>query len=156
MSGGGNEHQREKADIDELIRKVDRLFSVMRKARATSAAAAGNSLSPSQVALIEPLLAEPELPVGRLAEAAGVAVPSATRMLQQLEGKGMLARRRSPDDDRQVLIRLTTYGRTEIAAVRAALRSRQVRRLRTLSAGQCRDLIRSLDLLIPLITEESP
>ena len=87
--------------LEELAQAADALFYAMRRGRA----AGGQSspvVSPAQLALIEPLHADPELPVGRLASGAAVSVPSATRMLQQLEARGLVSRRRSPVDERQV------------------------------------------------------
>lgn len=152
MSAAGKGIRREEANIDEVIAAAERLFYAMRKARTTSGRAVGG-LSAAQVTMIEPLLNEPELSVGRLAEAAGVAVPTATRMLKQLEAKDVVSRRRSPDDDRQVLISLTGHGRAELSAVRTALRQRQVQRLRTLTPAERRGLVHHLDLLTELVAD---
>ncbi len=83
------------------------------------------SLSQAQIALIDPLSSGDELPVGQLAASAGVSVPTATRMLQQLEAKGVLERRRSPTDERRVLVSLTTAGIDQLIRMRAQLRARQ-------------------------------
>jgi DNA-binding MarR family transcriptional regulator len=51
------------------------------------------------------------MPVGALAEAAGVAQPTATRMLDGLEREGVVVRRPSDADRRSVTVELTSRGR---------------------------------------------
>ncbi|MFE7122168.1 MarR family winged helix-turn-helix transcriptional regulator [Streptomyces sp. NPDC057654] len=112
--------------VEELALAADALFYAMRRAR-SAAGQEGSGLTLAQLALLNPLAGEQELPVGQLAAAADVSVPTATRMLQQLEGKGSVARRRSPADERRVLVSLTAKGAEQLAAVQARLRERQAR-----------------------------
>ncbi|MEV0264909.1 MarR family transcriptional regulator [Streptomyces sp. NPDC050617] len=114
------------SSVEELAQAADALFYAMRRARSV-AGQQGSGLTLAQLALLNPLAGERELPVGRLAAAADVSVPTATRMLQQLEGKGSVARRRSPADERRVLVSLTAKGVEQLAAVRAQLREQQAR-----------------------------
>jgi DNA-binding MarR family transcriptional regulator len=137
--------------VDELAQAADALFYAMRRARA-SAGQAGSGLSLAQLALLDPLMAEVELPVGRLAAAADVSVPTATRMLQQLETKGSVTRRRSTTDERQVLVRLTEYGADQLTAVRTRLRERQARGLAQFSPDERIQLARQLRRLADVIT----
>ena len=67
------------------------------------------------------------MPVGQLAAGADVSVPTATRMLKQLESKGMVLRQRSPQDERQVLISLTEEGAASLARLQAQQYERQAR-----------------------------
>jgi DNA-binding MarR family transcriptional regulator len=69
---------------------------------------AGMSLS--QYHLLEGLRDAPELPVGELAEIAGVAAPTATRALDCLARDGYITRRHSETDRRSVLVSLTPAG----------------------------------------------
>lgn len=79
-------------------------------------------LSSPQLALVEPLLdVDGPLTIGALAEAADVAPPSATRMLDGLAQRGIVVRERSDADRRAVRIALTDEGR------RLAERKRAVR-----------------------------
>jgi DNA-binding MarR family transcriptional regulator len=113
-------------DADALAQAADALFAAMRRARSTAAARDGD-LSLAQLALLEPLAGQSELPVGKLAVNADVSVPTATRMLQQLETKGVVTRRRSPQDERKVLIGLTERGAAKRARLQEELRERQAR-----------------------------
>jgi MarR family transcriptional regulator, organic hydroperoxide resistance regulator len=122
----------DKDGIEELARAIDTLFLAVRQAR--SAAAPQDRLSVSQQAMLEPLVDESgrpgeALPVGALAAAAGVSMPTATRMLKQLEGKGVITRTRAAPDERRVLIELTPLGHEQMAALRTYRREAQVQGL---------------------------
>ena len=125
---GDPEAGEQDAGVEELARAADALFYAMRRGRAATAQSAPG-LSPAQLALIDPLDRETELPVSRLAAGAAISVPTATRMLQQLEAKGLVSRRRSPADERQVLAGLTDEGLGELRLLRARLRERQAKAL---------------------------
>ncbi|GAA4531024.1 MarR family winged helix-turn-helix transcriptional regulator [Amycolatopsis samaneae] len=148
-----------KTSTEELARAADRLFYAMRRSRAATVGQADGGLSLAQLALLGPLAEtpdEPGLPVGRLATAAEVSVSTATRMLKQLETKGVVTRRRSPDDERQVLISLTGDGVRRLDAVRADLRARQNRALSRFTAEERRELAAQLHRLADVITDTPP
>jgi MarR family transcriptional regulator, organic hydroperoxide resistance regulator len=63
-----------------------------------------------QYHLLEALRDTADLPVGELADRAGVAPPTATRMLDCLARDGIVERRHSETDRRSVLVRLTADG----------------------------------------------
>ncbi|WP_328465599.1 MarR family winged helix-turn-helix transcriptional regulator [Streptomyces sp. NBC_00448] len=111
--------------LEEFIQAAEELFYAMRRSRAAISGQSDQGLSLSQPAMLTPLADDEELPVGTLAGAADVSVPTATRMLQQLQNKGIVTRRRSPTDERRVLIGLTPEGREQVAAVRTRLRERR-------------------------------
>jgi DNA-binding MarR family transcriptional regulator len=86
-------------------------------------------LTTSQFDLLSPLL-EASVPLGlrELARAAGVSAPTATRMVDGLEARGLLTRVRSEEDRRAVCLALTDDGiaavqerRAQVAARRLAL-----------------------------------
>ena len=139
------------AGVEELARAADALFYAMRRGRAATAQSA-SGLSPAQLALIDPLDRETELPVSRLAAGAAISVPTATRMLQQLEAKGLVSRRRSPADERQVLASLTDEGLGELRLLRARLRERQAKALLQFAPEERRQLARQLRKLAEVIT----
>ncbi|KOG56599.1 hypothetical protein ADK38_43260 [Streptomyces varsoviensis] len=141
----------EASGVEELAQAADALFYAMRRARAV-AGQQGSGLTLAQLALLNPLAEERELPVGQLAAAADVSVPTATRMLQQLESKGSVVRRRSPADERRVLVSLTDEGNEQLAAVRSLLRERQAR-LARFSPAERDQLVGQLRRLTDLIAE---
>jgi MarR family transcriptional regulator, organic hydroperoxide resistance regulator len=141
------------AGVEELAQAADALFYAMRRGRA-AAGQSNSGLSPAQLALIGPLEEEHELAVSQLASGAAVSVPTATRMLQQLQASGLVSRRRSPADERQVLVSLTDDGRRELTAVRARLRERQTRGLSQFTPAERAQLSRQLRRLAEVITEQ--
>jgi DNA-binding MarR family transcriptional regulator len=139
--------------VEKLAQAADALFYAMRRARTATAGQAAPGLSLAQLALLDPLAEGAELPVGRLAGAADVSVPTATRMLQQLDAKGVVTRRRPPADERQVLVRLTEEGAAQLATVRQRLRERQARSLTRFTPDERTELARQLHRLADIITQ---
>jgi DNA-binding MarR family transcriptional regulator len=87
------------------------LFRTTRRLRARAIGFQGEAgMSLAQYLLLEGLRDAPELPVGELAEIAGVAPPTATRMLDCLGRGGYITRRHSEIDRRSVLVSLTPAG----------------------------------------------
>ncbi len=81
----------------------------------------GLELTWSQYHLLEALDGTDQLGVARVAEAAGVAAPTATRMLDGLTRDGVVERRRCPEDRRVVNVTLTEHGRALVQAKREAV-----------------------------------
>ena len=84
-------------------------FRTTRRLRARAGRLPGE-LSVPQYQVLEALRETDELSVGELAEAAGVAAPTATRMLDCLARNGLITRRHSETDRRSVLVSLTGEG----------------------------------------------
>ncbi|MGI5143173.1 MULTISPECIES: MarR family winged helix-turn-helix transcriptional regulator [unclassified Streptomyces] len=149
----------DEAGIPELAQAADRLFYAMRRSRAATMGRSGAGLSMAQLTLLEPLAADARsegLPVGRLAVTAEVSVPTATRMLKQLEAVGVVTRQRSPHDERQVLIRLTEDGADRLASMRAELRARQSKALSHFTPQERRELAAQLERLAGVIGDTVP
>jgi DNA-binding MarR family transcriptional regulator len=149
----------DEAGVRELARAADRLFYAMRRSRAATVGRSGAGLSMAQLTLLEPLAADAKgdgLPVGRLAVTAEVSVPTATRMLKQLEAAGVVTRQRSAHDERQVLVRLTADGAVRLAAMRAELRARQSEALSHFTARERRELAAQLQRLAGVIGDSVP
>jgi len=69
----------------------------------------------AELAHIEPC------PQQRLADALGVSGPAVVARVAELEKRGLIERRRNPEDRREHLLSLTTQGRTRLAEAIAAL-----------------------------------
>jgi DNA-binding MarR family transcriptional regulator len=91
----------------------ERFFRTTRRLRARAGRFPGELTLP-QYHLLEALRESPELPVGELADRAGVAPPTATRMLDCLVRDGYIARRHSETDRRSVLVSLTDAGEAAV------------------------------------------
>ncbi|MGA5732189.1 MarR family winged helix-turn-helix transcriptional regulator [Streptomyces seoulensis] len=150
-------HEDDEAGVQELAQAADRLFYAMRRSRAATVGRSGAGLSMAQLTLLEPLASSEEgLAVGRLAATAEVSVPTATRMLKQLEAAGVVTRQRSPHDERQVLVRLTDDGANRLAAMRTELRARQTEALSHFGARERHELAAQLQRLAAVIGDTIP
>jgi DNA-binding MarR family transcriptional regulator len=97
-------------ELERFNRAWDDLFRATRRRRARHEAVDDGPLTIPQYQLLEPLLAGDALSVRDLADQAGVAPPSATRMLDGLERAGFVTRSPSPRDRRVVDVALTAEG----------------------------------------------
>jgi DNA-binding MarR family transcriptional regulator len=91
-------------------------FRTTRRLRSRAGRQPLEGMSLPQYYLLEALRDDDELTVGELAEAAGVAAPTATRMLDALTREGHVERRHSTSDRRAVLVSLTPSGRAAVEA----------------------------------------
>lgn len=89
----------------ELRPAVFRLARHLRQARADA-----EELTPSQLSAMGVLLREGELQIGELAAFEQVRAPSMTRLVDHLEGRGLLRRTPSPTDKRACVVGLTEQG----------------------------------------------
>lgn len=89
----------------ELRPAVFRLARHLRQARADA-----EELTPSQLSAMGVLLREGELQIGELAAFEQVRAPSMTRLVDHLEGRGLLERAPSPTDRRACVVKLTAQG----------------------------------------------
>ncbi len=86
---------------------------------------AGEGLTLSQYYLLRPLEGGRSVPLCDLADAAGIAGPTATRVVDGLERGGDVRRKRPAKDRRTVLVSLTAQGRQRLASKRRQLEERR-------------------------------
>jgi DNA-binding MarR family transcriptional regulator len=99
------------------------------------------ALTTSQYDLLCPLLGPgDDAPLGlrELARAAGVSAPTATRMIDGLEARGLVTRERAADDRRAVRIALTADGHAAVEDRRERLHARRRALFDHLSPGDRR------------------
>ena len=102
---------------DEFTLAWETFFRATRRARGRSTGPLeGSRLTLPQYQLLEALRTAPRLPVSELAASAGVAPPSATRMLDALVRDGIAERLPCEKDRRVVHIALTDAGREAVDA----------------------------------------
>lgn len=124
-----------------------------RRARVRLGREDGIPLTPAQLHLLEPLDGEDSLTVGRIAEAAGVTAPTATRMLDGLERAGAVTRSADRDDRRCVNVRLTESGRELVRAKRAAVAVKRAQLFARLDPQEGKEATLLLRRLAELIDE---
>ena len=113
---------------DEFSTAWESFFRATRRARGrTVGPLEGSSLTLAQYQLLEALQTAERLPVSELAASAGVAPPTATRMLDALVREGVVARTPCEDDRRVVRVALTEGGRDAVATAGRQVAERRAR-----------------------------
>jgi DNA-binding MarR family transcriptional regulator len=110
---------------EEFLGSFDALAQAIRRARGAQAAPPEDALTLSQFALLQPLSDRESARVRDLACEAGIAPSTATRILDALERRAIVSRRRSEDDRRGVIVRLTRFGREALCRRDDWMRGRQ-------------------------------
>ena len=113
---------------DEFSTAWESFFRATRRARGRAIGPLeGSSLTLAQYQLLEALQTAEPLPVSELAASAGVAPPTATRMLDALVREGVVARTPCEDDRRVVRVALTAGGRDAVATAGRQVAERRAR-----------------------------
>jgi DNA-binding MarR family transcriptional regulator len=137
---------------DEFTQAWEGFFRATRRARGRSTGPLeGSPLSLAQYQLLDALRGGGGLPVSELAASAGVAPPTATRMLDALVRDGVVARTPCEDDRRVVNVTLTEAGREAMRAAAqrvAAGRARVRDRLTPQEREQAAALLRRLTAIV--------
>jgi DNA-binding MarR family transcriptional regulator len=140
------------ATADEFSLAWEAFFRATRRARGRATGSLeGARLSLAQYQLLEALRTTPRLPVSELAASAGVAPPTATRMLDALVRDGLAERTPCTDDRRVVHIALTAAGRAAVAEAGervAANRARVRDQLAPAEQEQAAALLRRLAAIV--------
>jgi|SRR6185503_17661817 len=114
-----------------LTEALEEFFRATKRARGREASRpARDGVTLAQFQLLEPLADSPRTN-RQLADAAGVASPTATRMIDLMSARGLVSRVEDPGDRRAVLISLTPAGRQ---ALQAKLDEYEARRERVAEA----------------------
>jgi DNA-binding MarR family transcriptional regulator len=101
----------ERASADEFLGAFDAFVQAVRRARGASSQEHGRDLTLSQYGLLQPLADSEGARVRELADQAGIAPSTATRILDALERRGIVDRSTTDGDRRGVSITLTPAGR---------------------------------------------
>jgi DNA-binding MarR family transcriptional regulator len=128
-------------------------FASVRRARGRAARDLGPGLSLAQYQVIAPLEGSGALPVGELACTAGIATPTATRMLDGLARDGIVEREGSSVDRRVVTVRLTEEGVRQVRAKREVVAEKRRIVYEGLSPRERRDAVALLGRLAEVIEE---
>jgi MarR family transcriptional regulator, organic hydroperoxide resistance regulator len=141
---------------DAFLTAFEGLAQAVRRARGVPAQTAQEALTLSQYGLLQGLAEGGQARVVELANTAGVTPPTATRILDALERRGIVRRRRAPEDRRGVTITLTPNGRELLDTQHEWLRSRQEAFYAGLPAGERAVVADLLLRLAELIAELAP
>ena len=132
--------------LRRLIRATD--LDSKRLARQTN-------LSTSQLLVLELLADGPAQTVGSIAEKVGLAQATATTLVDRLEERGLVARRRSDRDRRQVNVMLTAVGRNLQSEAPTALQTRFLANFSKLEEWERLSILSALKRLADLMEAEN-
>lgn len=144
------------AATQEFTAAWESFFRTTRRLRARAGRLAVEGLSLPQYQLLEALRHTDELTVGELADSAGVAPPTATRMLDCLARDGLISRRHSEADRRAVLVSLTDEGGAALQAAHEQVEAFRRRVFESLSPGEREHAARLLQRLTEVLEEQLP
>jgi MarR family transcriptional regulator, organic hydroperoxide resistance regulator len=130
-----------------------RFLGALRRARTRLSEDPEARLSLAQYLLVAPLLDSPTRSVGELAAGAGVASPTATRMLDGLQRDGHVRRETAAHDRRCVELRLTPTGRRIAAGERARYQAKGAELFAALEPDEREQAARLLGRLADLMEE---
>lgn len=109
--------------VESFLVAFDALAQAVRRARGESAA--DGTLTLSQYGLLQVLSGLQPARMSELAEEAGIAPSTATRILDPLERRAIIRRARSSEDRRGVTVSLTERGHEVLSAQDTWMRGRQ-------------------------------
>ncbi len=131
------------------------IYRVLKRGRGTVGRdGAGVNLTESQVAMLESVAKSGPLPVGEIAQSAGLAQPTVTRMLNTLENREIVRRVPSARDDRVVLVELTTQGARLWQEKHALLREFQRDALQRFAPERRPEVVAMLGELVRIIEDQ--
>jgi DNA-binding MarR family transcriptional regulator len=142
---------------DEFAAAWESFFLAVRRAKGRASAqppAAGVTLA--QHHLLAPLACGGAQTIRALAEAAGVAPPTATRALDGLERAGLVTRTPSATDRRCVMIELTPEGRAALEVSTGAIAAARTRIAGSLTAAEREQAVALLRRLALVVEEQLP
>jgi DNA-binding MarR family transcriptional regulator len=133
--------------LDAFVAAFDDFVRAAKRARAR-AQPSDETLSPSQYDLLHPLLeSEDMMGVRSLARAVGISAPTATRMIDGLQARGLVVREPCPRDRRAVRLSLTDAGREAVREYRERMLARRRALFEQLAPGERRAAARVLERL---------
>ena len=94
--------------------------------------------------------------ITQLAMTEALAQPTVTQLIDKLEGRDLVARSRSEDDGRVVLVEITTAGADALEVVRALIRANMREALADLPDAELTELAHAADTMGSLIQKLLP
>ncbi|GAA3699309.1 hypothetical protein GCM10023081_40220 [Arthrobacter ginkgonis] len=141
--------------LDDWIRACNDVYRVLRRGRSrVGVLGEGETLTESQVAVLDSVAQRGALPVGEIARQAGIAQPTVTRMLKSLEARGIVSRRSDDQDDRVTLVELTDHGAELWEGKRRILRDFQEDSLRQFPAESRQQVVSVLQDFVQIVESQ--
>jgi DNA-binding MarR family transcriptional regulator len=142
---------------DDFVTAWEGFFRAVRRAKGRAAARPpADGVSFAQYQLLAPLSGGGAQTIRALAEAAGVAPPTATRMLDGLDRDGIVTRAPSATDRRCVTVDLTPKGAEALERTEAAIVAGRARIADSLSDAEREQAAALLRRLAQVVEEQLP
>lgn len=140
------------------MRSTDALVAIRRILRAAEFAsrdlAQRSGLTPSQVVVLQIVARQGEVGAGAISNAARLSHATVTALLDKLEERSLVKRRRDPADRRRVSVELTSEGRTALANMPDVLQDRFAARFARLADWEQASVIAALERVAELLNAE--
>lgn len=134
------------------------LIAIRRIVRAAEFAARDLSrtagLTASQMVVMQFIAREGELGAGAIADAARLSQATVTALLDRLEDRGLVARRRSNEDRRRVVVALTDAGRQTLSTTPDVLQNRFAARFDRLDDWEQAAIVSALERVAFLLNAD--
>jgi DNA-binding MarR family transcriptional regulator len=137
---------------DELRRSFKQLMQAVRRLRGREAQQRC-AMSFAQYSLMRALADGGEQSSGQLAAAAGLTPAATTQMIDYLEREGVVERRRSGEDRRVVVLRLTDEGRRRLEVKHGEIEEQWSSALSGFEDEELRDAARVIERLSRMLDE---
>lgn len=139
-------------------RVTSALIAIRRILRAAEFAARDlartSGLTPSQVVVMQAITRLGEPGVGALADAARLSQATVTSLLDKLEARGLVRRRRDQEDRRRVFVELTAKGRELLTDTPDVLQNQFAERFARLADWEQASIIAALERVSALLDAE--
>lgn len=139
-------------------RVAEALIAIRRIVRAAEFSARDlakqSGLTPSQLIVLQYLSARGEAGAGAIADAAGLSHATVTALLDKLEDRNLLRRRREPEDRRRVNCSITEEGRAIVAQSPNVLQDRFAARFAKLAPWEQAAVLSALERVAELLGAE--
>ena len=137
------------------MRSTDALTAIRRILRAAEFAsrdlARRSGLTPSQVVVLQIISRGGEVGAGAISEAARLSQATVTALLDKLEERALITRKRDPEDRRRVSVELTTEGRAALADTPDVLQNRFAARFERLADWEQASIIAALERIAGML-----
>jgi DNA-binding MarR family transcriptional regulator len=131
-----------------LLGRAARLTRLLMKSGA-------HELSRTEMGVLSTLSDDPRR-ITQLAQTEALAQPTVTQLVDKLEGRGLVARARSGEDARVVMVAITAAGTERLEKVRAEIRASMREALADLPDAELTELVHAAETLGALIEKLLP
>lgn len=140
-------------------RVTSALIAIRRIMRAAEFAARdlsrASGLTPSQMVVLQIIARAGAPSAGAIARAARLSQATVTALLDKLEQRGLLLRRRAPEDRRRVTVELTPAGREALATTPDVLQNRFASRFDKLPSWEQAGIVAALERVAALLDADT-